>query len=97
MKNLLLRGTVLKNTQYCYGICIYVGLETKIFKNATKPLRKISGVMRLMNKLLYSVFFAQMLIIIGFSSASLVWIEEHQVKLKYLHLEGSVGVGRWIV
>jgi len=32
-KNLLLRGTTLKNTPYCFGVCIYVGNQTKIMMN----------------------------------------------------------------
>ena len=32
-KNLLLRGCTLKNTPYCYGICLYVGNQTKIMMN----------------------------------------------------------------
>jgi len=32
-KNLLLRGCTLKNTPYCYGVCIYVGNQTKIMMN----------------------------------------------------------------
>lgn len=32
-KNLLLRGCTLKNTPYCFGVCIYVGNQTKIMMN----------------------------------------------------------------
>ena len=32
-KNLLLRGCTLKNTPYCFGICLYVGNQTKIMMN----------------------------------------------------------------
>ena len=55
-KNLLLRGCTLKNTPYCYGICLYVGNQSKIMMNQKKPPAKVSNLMRLMNKLLYSVF-----------------------------------------
>lgn len=56
IKNLLLRGTTLKNSLYCYGIVLYVGNQTKIFQNAKNPPRKVSALMKLMNNLLYSVF-----------------------------------------
>lgn len=56
IKNLLLRGVTLKNIDYCYGICLYVGAETKIFKNSKKPPRKVSNLMKVMNKMLYTVF-----------------------------------------
>ena len=32
-KNLLLRGCTLKNTPYCFGVCLYVGNQTKIMMN----------------------------------------------------------------
>lgn len=55
-QNLLLRGCYLRNTEWLYGIVIYTGPESKIMMNAKKPPSKVSNVMRLMNKMLYSVF-----------------------------------------
>lgn len=34
MKNMILRGCTLKNSEYCYGIAIYVGGDSKIMRNA---------------------------------------------------------------
>ena len=56
IKNLLLRGCTLKNTEFATGICCYAGAETKIFMNSKKPERKVSRVMKMMNTLLLSVF-----------------------------------------
>ena len=70
IKNLVLRGTMLKNTEYVIGVSVYVGADTKIFKNSKKPPRKVSKLMNLMNKLLYSVFVFQMVIIIVYASVS---------------------------
>lgn len=53
---MILRGCTLKNIDYCYGIVIYAGPETKIMKNAKKPPRKVSLVMKKMNYMLYTVF-----------------------------------------
>lgn len=53
IKQLCLRGTILRNTEYIYGIPIYVGNETKIMKNQKKQPTKISNVMRLMNTMLF--------------------------------------------
>ena len=33
IKNLILRGCTLKNTNYCYGIAVYIGHNAKIMKN----------------------------------------------------------------
>lgn len=59
ISNLLLRGCFLRNVEYCYGIVVYTGKETKIMKNAKKPPRKVSNLMRMMNYMLYTVFMFQ--------------------------------------
>ena len=56
IKNMLLRGCFLRNIEYCVGLVIYVGDETKIMKNAKKPPKKVSAIMTMMNYMLYSVF-----------------------------------------
>jgi magnesium-transporting ATPase (P-type) len=56
IKNIILRGMTLRNTPYCVGIVCYVGAKTKIFMNSKKAIRKVSNLMKLMNKMLYSVF-----------------------------------------
>jgi magnesium-transporting ATPase (P-type) len=53
---MLLRGCFVRNTEYVIGIVVYTGMKTKIMMNLKKPLHKISNIMRLMNKMLYSVF-----------------------------------------
>lgn len=44
LKALLLRGCTLRNTEFCIGIVIYTGPESKIMMNAKKPPTKISNV-----------------------------------------------------
>jgi phospholipid-translocating ATPase len=55
IKNLGLRGTTLRNTEYILGIAVYTGHSTKIMKNAKNPPSKMSAVLRKMNQILYSV------------------------------------------
>jgi Cation transport ATPase len=55
IKALGLRGTTLKNTEHALGIVIYTGHSTKIMKNAKNPPSKMSGVLKKMNQILYSV------------------------------------------
>jgi magnesium-transporting ATPase (P-type) len=73
VKNLLLRGCTLRNTDYVYGFIIYTGKEAKIMMNAKKPPTKVSNVMRMMNMMLYSVFMFQLLLILLFASLSMIW------------------------
>ena len=96
IKNLLLRGCTLKNTQYVYGVVIYTGMDTKIYKNSKKSTRKVSNLMKTMNKVLYSVFIFQWLIVITFSTLSLFWIKKVQSVHKYLaYQDSSLGFQRW--
>lgn len=46
----------MRNTHYGIGIVTYTGMNTKIMKNLKKPPHKVSNIMKLMNKMLYSVF-----------------------------------------
>ena len=96
-KNLLLRGCTLKNTPYCFGICLYVGNQTKIMMNQKKAPAKVSNLMRLMNKLLYSVFAFQFMIIVVWASLSLVWMADNRDTHIYLDIQGEMGPVRWII
>lgn len=97
LKNLLLRGCTLKNTPCCYGICLYVGNQTKIMMNQKKAPAKVSNLMRLMNKLLYSVFIFQFLIICLWATLSLNWMKDNKEKHVYLDIDGELGFERWIL
>eukprot|EP00361_Fabrea_salina_P005890 CAMPEP_0202437164 /NCGR_PEP_ID=MMETSP1345-20130828/28116_1 /ASSEMBLY_ACC=CAM_ASM_000843 /TAXON_ID=342563 /ORGANISM="Fabrea Fabrea salina" /LENGTH=87 /DNA_ID=CAMNT_0049050819 /DNA_START=60 /DNA_END=319 /DNA_ORIENTATION=+ len=67
MKQLLMRGSLLKNTEYVYGVVIYTGHETKVMLNSKKAPSKMSNVLRMMNKVLYTVFGFQILICIAYA------------------------------
>jgi len=49
INDLLLRGTVLKNTASVIGFATYVGHESKIYMNSTRPPIKLSNVTRRLN------------------------------------------------
>ncbi|TPX53768.1 hypothetical protein PhCBS80983_g06168 [Powellomyces hirtus] len=46
---LLLRGAMLRNTRWIYGVAVFTGHETKLMKNATKTPVKRTKVERLVN------------------------------------------------
>lgn len=96
-KNLLLRGCTLKNTPHCYGICLYVGNQTKIMMNQKKAPAKISNLMRLMNKLLCSVFIFQLLLIMLWGSLSLDWMRRNRDIHVYLDIQGDLSAQRWVI
>ena len=49
IKNILLRGGRLKNTDFVYGIIVYSGKETKLMKNINRSSLKISIIDRKLN------------------------------------------------
>ncbi|GMH62366.1 hypothetical protein TrST_g13763 [Triparma strigata] len=55
-KNVLLRGVVLRQTEWARGIVAYTGKETKIQMNAAEPPNKVSSVMKLSNDLTKLMF-----------------------------------------
>jgi phospholipid-transporting ATPase len=87
---MLLRGCFLRNIEFCVGLVIYVGGETKIMKNAKKPPKKVSAIMTMMNYMLYSVFAFQFLLITLYASVSLSWNKSVGQQAKYLNLQGGV-------
>lgn len=75
-----------------------MGKETKIMKNAKKPPRKVSNLMKMMNYMLYTVFLLQIFIITLYASLSVGWIQNKGKKYKYLDLSSeTVGVGTWFI
>jgi phospholipid-transporting ATPase len=103
-KQLLLKGCVLKNTGFIYGIVVYTGHNTKIMKNAKNPPIKISNVMRTMNNLLYSIFIFLIVLCLAFSGAYIIWQSKHGVNFYYLKLydgkelvSPGVGVGNFFI
>lgn len=72
------------------GIVVYTGMDTKIMKNLKKPLYKMSNLMKMMNKMLYSVFAFQLLLIAVFAGLDVKWINDNQLKHFYLKLVSSL-------
>jgi len=56
IKEFLLKGSVLKNTNWIIGIVIYTGMNNKIILNSKKPRMKISRIEIRMNNCLIGIF-----------------------------------------
>ncbi|CAE1294793.1 E7.6.2.1 [Acanthosepion pharaonis] len=52
---LLLRGCVLRNTKWCYGLVIFAGRDTKLMMNSGRAVFKRTHIDRLMNMLILGI------------------------------------------
>jgi magnesium-transporting ATPase (P-type) len=86
IKNMLLRGCTVRNTQDVIGVVVYVGNDTKIMKNLKRSPHKVSNIMRLMNNMLYSVFLFQFILICFFAALYLNWNTNNSLEHFYLYI-----------
>ena len=70
MEHLILRGAVLRNTDFAYCIVIYTGANTKIIKNLKPAKAKTSTLERQLNYFVGAAFVYNAFLLI-----SSVWIE----------------------
>lgn len=57
INQILLRGTILRNTPYIYGLIVFSGEDTKIRQNGSKNVRtKAPSMQRLINKVIIVIF-----------------------------------------
>ncbi|KAA3459390.1 putative phospholipid-transporting ATPase 8 isoform X1 [Gossypium australe] len=69
----VIKGTKLKNTDYINGVVIFTGHDTKVMQNAMDPPSKRTRIERRMDKIIYVLFSA--LILISFIGSLLFGIE----------------------
>lgn len=53
--HIILRGCVLRNTEWCYGMVIFAGRDTKLMQNSGKSKFKRTTIDRLLNYLIIGV------------------------------------------
>lgn len=54
---ILLRGCVLRNTKWCYGVVVFAGKDTKLMQNSGKTKFKRTSIDRLLNFLIIGIVF----------------------------------------
>lgn len=80
--NLLLRGSILRNTDYIYGVAIYTGYDSKVALNMRHPPSKMGAIERKLNWVVLVLFLAL---------ASLVII----AAVLSAYLQANFGAGQW--
>ena len=62
--NLLLRGSILRNTEYIYGVAMYTGYDTKVALNMRNPPSKMGDIERKLNWVVLLLFIFLLIIIV---------------------------------
>ncbi|XP_077138750.1 phospholipid-transporting ATPase IC-like isoform X1 [Ranitomeya variabilis] len=70
---LLLRGCKIRNTQYCTGLVIFAGPDTKIMRNSGKTTLKRTKIDHLMNGMVYMIFVLLILCAAGLAIGETFW------------------------
>lgn len=87
---LLLRGAMLRNTRWIFGVVIYTGHDTKLMQNntATAPLKR-STLDRLINTQILMLFFILLILCILSAIFNAIWTNANKDSLWYLGLQGK--------
>jgi len=87
MSEMLLRGTLLKNSDYVYGLVVYTGKETRIQKNAARVPLKVGSFDRFLNIQIAILIAVQALLCIVLAVGSYTWREDEGKDRHYLALD----------
>lgn len=70
---ILLRGCVIRNTDFCHGLVIFAGADTKIMRNSGKTRFKRTKIDYLMNYMVYTIFVVLILLSAGLAIGHAYW------------------------
>ncbi|XP_045538926.1 probable phospholipid-transporting ATPase IM isoform X2 [Papilio machaon] len=70
---ILLRGCVLRNTTWCYGVVVFAGKDTKLMQNSGKTKFKRTSIDRLLNFLIIGIVFFLLSMCVFCTVACGVW------------------------
>ncbi|KAM9854797.1 phospholipid-transporting ATPase ID [Aulostomus maculatus] len=73
---ILLRGCVLRNTEWCFGMVIFAGLQTKLMQNCGRTKFKRTSIDKLMNTLVLWIFAFLICIGVILAIGNTIW-ESH--------------------
>uniref|UniRef100_A0A3Q2EIR5 Phospholipid-transporting ATPase n=1 Tax=Cyprinodon variegatus TaxID=28743 RepID=A0A3Q2EIR5_CYPVA len=89
---ILLRGCTVRNTDWCFGLVIFAGPETKLMKNSGKTTFKRTNIDQLMNILVLCIFGLLAVICAGLTVGHSIW-EGNQGSTFTAFLPRKPGVG----
>lgn len=92
-EQMLLRGAVLRNTAWIFGIVVFTGHETKLMRNATATPIKRTAVERVINMQILALFGVLIALALISSIGNVIMISVDTRHLDYLYLQGTNKVG----
>lgn len=75
--NLMLRGSILRNTDYIYGLVVYTGFETKVALNMRHPPSKLGTIEKKLNWVVLFLFLVLAVLVIAASLAAALLQKRH--------------------
>ncbi|XP_038633110.1 phospholipid-transporting ATPase IC-like isoform X2 [Scyliorhinus canicula] len=85
-EKILLRGCRIRNTEKCYGVVLFAGVDTKIMKNSGKYILKKTRIERLMNRVVLLVLLILAGLAFCLAVGSAVWGVKFEKKVPYFDL-----------
>ncbi|CAI8492867.1 unnamed protein product [Hanseniaspora opuntiae] len=86
-EQMILRGAVIRNTNWCYGVVVNTGHETKLMRNATATPIKQTNVERVINMQIVLLFGILILFSFISSLGNIIQISVQKKHLSYLYLD----------
>uniref|UniRef100_A0A4W5MM37 Phospholipid-transporting ATPase n=1 Tax=Hucho hucho TaxID=62062 RepID=A0A4W5MM37_9TELE len=80
-ERILLRGCTLRNTQWCFGLVVFGGPDTKLMQNCGRTTFKRTSIDRLMNVLVLNIFGFLMIMCLILAIGNGIW--EYQEGSKF--------------
>ena len=85
---LLLRGSILRNTAFVIGAVVYTGHDTKIMKNGSVASTKTSKMTKEVYSEILYIFCIEILLSFVYAICNVSWYDKH-ITLSYLEIESS--------
>ncbi|ETV92053.1 hypothetical protein, variant [Aphanomyces invadans] len=105
IKNILLRGCQLRNTEWMYGLVLNTGPDTKIMQSSAKPVAKWSSINGQVNRMIQWLLLLLVLLCAASATAFVIWDDTYNAypcattepPTCYMTLETNSAAYRWFV
>ncbi|OLY82270.1 putative phospholipid-transporting ATPase DRS2 [Smittium mucronatum] len=95
-QQLLLRGAVLRNTDWIFGVVVSTGHETKLMRSATSAPIKQTTVERMTNKQILFLFVILLVLAVFSASGNYIFLKNNRQNLNYLMISSYVSAAQFV-